>query len=138
VSAAAKRLTWGTLRDFTLAMQALGRGDLQAAHASVNIVPVQTNSRDELGEMAASFNLLQEQVRDAAFGLDEARENMRTARAELLERHEEIAHLAHRDALTAKSQYTHVPPHANLRARQGPRRDLCRAVDRSRPLQGGQ
>ena len=47
----------------------------------------------------ASFNLLQEQVRDAAFGLDEARENMRTARAELLERHEEIAHLAHHDAL---------------------------------------
>jgi len=84
VSAAAKRLTWGTLRDFTLAMQALGRGDLQAAHASVNIVPVKTNSRDELGEMAASFNLLQEQVKDAAFGLDEARENMRTARAELL------------------------------------------------------
>jgi diguanylate cyclase (GGDEF)-like protein len=100
VSAAAKRLTWGTLRDFTLAMQALGRGDLQAAHASVDIVPVKTNSRDELGEMAASFNLLQEQVRDAAFGLDEARENMRTARAELLERHEEIAHLAHHDALT--------------------------------------
>jgi len=100
VSAAAKRLTWGTLREFTLAMQALGRGDLQAAHASVNIVPVKTNSRDELGDMAASFNLLQEQVKDAAFGLEEARENMRVARAELLERHEQIAHLAHYDALT--------------------------------------
>jgi diguanylate cyclase (GGDEF)-like protein len=100
VSAAAKRLTWGTLREFNLAMQALGRGDLQAAHASVNIVPVKTNSRDELGEMAASFNLLQEQVKDAAFGLEEARENMRIARAELLERHEQIAHLAHHDALT--------------------------------------
>ncbi len=100
VSAAAKRLTWGTLRDFTLAMQALGRGDLHAAHASVNIVPVKTNSRDELGEMAASFNLLQEQVKDAALGLDEARENMHTARAELLQRHEQITHLAHHDALT--------------------------------------
>ena len=84
VSAAAKRLTWGTLRDFSLAMRALGRGDLDAAHASVNIVPVKPNSRDELGEMADSFNMLQEQVRDAAFSLDEARENMRTARAELL------------------------------------------------------
>ena len=31
-----------------------------------------------------SFNLLQEEVREAALGLDEARENMRTARAELL------------------------------------------------------
>ncbi len=100
VSAAAKRLTWGTLREFSLAMNALGRGDLEAAHASVNIVPVRPNSRDELGEMAESFNVLQEQVRDAAFGLDEARENMRTARAELLERHEQIAHLAHHDALT--------------------------------------
>ena len=50
--------------------------------------------------MADSFNLLQEQVRDAALGLDEARENMRTARAELLARHEQIAHLAHHDPLT--------------------------------------
>ncbi len=100
VSAAAKRLTWGTLREFSLAMKALGRGDLETAHASVNIVPVRPNSRDELGEMAESFNMLQEQVQDAAFGLDEARENMRTARAELLERHEQIARLAHHDALT--------------------------------------
>ncbi len=100
VSAAAKRLTRGTLRDFSNAMGALGRGDLEAAHASVNIVLVKPNSRDELGEMAESFNVLQVQVRDAAIGLDEARENMRTARAELLERHEQIAHLAHHDALT--------------------------------------
>ena len=100
VSAAAKRLTWGTLRDFSIAMRALGRGDLDAAHASVNIVPVKPNSRDELGEMADSFNMLQEQVRDAALGLDEARENMRTARAELMARHAQIAHLAHHDPLT--------------------------------------
>jgi len=120
VSAAAKRLTWGTLRDFTLAMQALGRGDLQAAHAAVNIVPVQTNSRDELGEMAASFNLLQEQVRDAALGLDEARENMRKARTELLERHDEIAHLAHHDALTD------LPNRNSLTSR------LAQALDRAK------
>jgi diguanylate cyclase (GGDEF)-like protein len=44
--------------------------------------------------------MLQEEVREAALGLDEARENMRTARAELLERHEQIAHLAHHDPLT--------------------------------------
>jgi diguanylate cyclase (GGDEF)-like protein len=100
VSAAAKRLTWGTLRDFSVAMRALGRGDLDAAHASVNIVPVRPNSHDELGEMADSFNLLQEQVRDAALGLDEARDNMRIARAELLARHAQIAHLAHHDPLT--------------------------------------
>ena len=100
VSAAAKRLTLGTLSDFSSAMSALGRGDLDAANASVNIVPVKPNSRDELGEMAESFNLLQEKVREAALGLDDARENMRMARAELLERHEQIAHLAHHDPLT--------------------------------------
>ncbi|GAG23686.1 unnamed protein product, partial [marine sediment metagenome] len=57
-------------------MAALGRGDLEAAHASVNIVPVKPNSRDELGEMAESFNVLQDKVRKAAISLGEAREKM--------------------------------------------------------------
>ena len=35
VSNAAKRLTSGTLKEFSHAMAALGRGDLDAAHASV-------------------------------------------------------------------------------------------------------
>ena len=100
VSKAAKRLTTGTLQQFTNAMAALGRGDLDAAHASVNIVPVKPNSHDELGEMADSFNVLQEQVRKAALSLGEARDKMQIARAELLARHEEIAFLAHHDALT--------------------------------------
>jgi diguanylate cyclase (GGDEF)-like protein len=100
VSKAAKRLTSGTLRQFSQAMGALGRGDLEAAHASVNIVPVKPNSRDELGEMAESFNVLQAEVREAALGLGEAREKLRAARAELLARHRYIAHLAHHDALT--------------------------------------
>ena len=43
VSDAAKRLTSGTLREFSHAMAALGRGDLDAAHVSVNIVPVKIN-----------------------------------------------------------------------------------------------
>jgi diguanylate cyclase (GGDEF)-like protein len=81
-------------------MTALGRGDLDAAHVSVNIVPVKILSRDELGEMGESFNVLQEKVKKAALGLDEAREKMHTARSELLARHEQIAHLAHHDALT--------------------------------------
>jgi diguanylate cyclase (GGDEF)-like protein len=100
VSKAAKRLTSGTLRQFSQAMGALGRGDLEAAHASVNIVPVKPNSRDELGEMAESFNVLQKEVREAALGLGEAREKLRAARAELLARHRYIAHLAHHDSLT--------------------------------------
>ena len=100
VSKAAKRLTSGTLRQFSQAMAALGRGDLEAAHASVNIVPVKANSRDELGEMAESFNVLQDEVRKAAISLGEARDKMQVARAELIARHEEIAFLAHHDPLT--------------------------------------
>jgi diguanylate cyclase (GGDEF)-like protein len=100
VSEAAKRLASGTLREFSSALIALGHGDLDAAKVSVNIVPVKILSRDELGEMGESFNALQQEVKEAALGLDEAREKMRTARTELLERHEQIVHLAHHDALT--------------------------------------
>ncbi len=100
VSKAAKRLTSGTLRQFSQAMEALGRGDLDAAHVSVNIVPVKPNSRDELGEMADSFNVLQDEVKKAAHGLGEARDKMQVARNELIARHQEIAFLAHHDALT--------------------------------------
>ena len=100
VSKAAKRLTSGTLRDFSRAMAALGRGDLGGAHASVNIEPVLIRTQDELGEMAASFNVLQEEVKEAALSLDEARENLRAARTQLIASHEDIAHLAHHDALT--------------------------------------
>ena len=100
VSEAARRLTSGTLKEFSHAMGALGRGDLEAAHVSVNIVPVKFLSHDELGEMGRSFNILQNEVKEAALGLGEAREKMRTARTELLARHEQIAYLAHHDALT--------------------------------------
>ena len=100
VSEAAKRLTSGMLREFSHAMAALGHGELDAAHASVNIVPIKIRSHDQLGEMGESFNILQEEVKEAALGLDEAREKMHTARAELLARHEQIAHLAHHDTLT--------------------------------------
>ena len=120
VSKAAKRLTSGTLRDFTRAMAALGRGDIQAAHASVDIVPVKANSRDELGEMAESFNILQEEVREAALSLDDAREKLHTARSELLARHEEIAHLAHHDPLT------------NLPNRTALDHKLARSVERAK------
>jgi diguanylate cyclase (GGDEF)-like protein len=100
VSQAAKRLTSGTLREFSHAMAAFGRGELDAAHVSVNIVPVKIMSRDEIGEMGTSFNILQEEVKGAALGLDKAREKMHAARVELMARHEQIAYLAHHDALT--------------------------------------
>jgi diguanylate cyclase (GGDEF)-like protein len=100
VTAAARRLATGTLREFSDAMAALGRGDLDAAQASMNIVPVRINSRDELGEMGESFNVLQDEVREAAVGLNNARDNMRAAQKRLIETNADIVHLAHHDSLT--------------------------------------
>jgi diguanylate cyclase (GGDEF)-like protein len=84
VSASARRLAGGTIRDFAHAMDALGRGDLDQAHAAFDIIPVAARSNDELGAMARSFNLLQQEVKRAALGLDKARDGLRAARSQLL------------------------------------------------------
>jgi diguanylate cyclase (GGDEF)-like protein len=91
VSSAARRLAFGTVRDLAVAMDALGKGDIDKAYASVDIVPVVVSSRDELGEMADSFNLLQQSVKQAALGLDRAREGLSAARTELLQTNTALA-----------------------------------------------
>ncbi|HEY9193637.1 MAG TPA: amino acid permease [Methyloversatilis sp.] len=85
VAGAAKRLAQGTVADFSRAMQALGSGRLADAHARLDRRTVRVNSRDELGEMAASFNLLQAEIANAAVGLDGAREGLHTARTQVEE-----------------------------------------------------
>ena len=100
VSAAAMRLASGTIRDLATAMNALGEGNLQAAHASIDIVPVVVASRDELGAMAESFNLLQHGVKQVAIGLNRACEGLRKARNDLFESKEVAVHEALHDALT--------------------------------------
>ncbi len=80
VSLAAQRLAKGTVFDFSRAMLALGEGKLELAHARIDYLPVIINSNDELGEMASSFNMLQEQIANAAYGLDGAREGLYQAR----------------------------------------------------------
>ncbi|MBS0268450.1 MAG: amino acid permease [Proteobacteria bacterium] len=100
ISNAAKRLSLGTLKDFSRAMTALGRGDFNQKSAPVDIAPVSVHSRDELGEMAESFNALQCEVKEAARNLEEARDKMRIAQTQLVRKHRRIAHLAHHDSLT--------------------------------------
>jgi signal transduction histidine kinase len=82
---AADRLATGTLADFSRAMGALAAGDLDAASARVDFEPVAVTSGDEVGEMARSFNVLQQEIAHAAVGLSGAREGLRAARKELTE-----------------------------------------------------
>jgi len=94
VARAAERLTRGTLADLLHAMQALETGDLDAAHARVDIVPVVVHTRDEVGAMAASFNLMQAEAAQAAMALDGAREGLRQARGDLTTSNEKLVRWA--------------------------------------------
>ncbi len=76
VSDAAERLAGGTVADLTRAMRALRAGDLEAAQARIDVIPVDVRSRDEIGAMARSFNRMQDEVGRAAEALDGAREGL--------------------------------------------------------------
>jgi diguanylate cyclase (GGDEF)-like protein len=91
VARAADRLATGTLADVSRAMQALGAGDLDAARARVDMVPVVVHSRDELGAMAQSFNTMQDEIAQAARALDQARDDMRAKRDALRANYKELA-----------------------------------------------
>ncbi|PZR77169.1 MAG: hybrid sensor histidine kinase/response regulator, partial [Chthoniobacterales bacterium] len=123
VSKAADKLVKGTLADFTRAMQALAAGDLEAAKAHFDVIPVVVHSRDEVGDMALSFNKLQEEIGRAACGLEGAREGLSDARGALLETNERLQlelterhhadfalREAHEELLTAK----HAAESANV------------------------
>ena len=101
VTVAATRLTRGTLAELTRAMDALGRGDLDAARATVMAVPVAVTTRDEVGAMAVAFNAMQDEVGRAAASLDHARRELSRSRYEL-------EHLASHDALTGLPNRRHL------------------------------
>ena len=103
VSSAARRLTAGTVREFSEAMDALGRGDLDSARVTVNIEPVVVRSNDELGLLADSFNTLQLQVKRAAAGLEGAREGLAAARDQLTSANAALRErIAEQERLTAE------------------------------------
>jgi diguanylate cyclase (GGDEF)-like protein len=94
VSDAAKLLMSGMVADFSRAMNALGKGDLEAAHAKMELRPVRVRTRDEVGELATTFNELQDKLGHAAIGLNNAREGLQSAR-------DNLTHLATHDVLTS-------------------------------------
>jgi two-component sensor histidine kinase/amino acid transporter len=90
VSKAADALVGGTLADFTRAMRALAAGDLSVDKTHFDLVAVKVFSRDEVGDMAMSFNLLQEEIGRAATGLDGARAGLSKARKDLITSNEQL------------------------------------------------
>ncbi len=83
VAAGADRLARGTLSDLTRALEALAVSNHDAAHARVVRTLVDVHSADEVGQMAASFNHMQEEVGRAALALDRAREGLRETEGRL-------------------------------------------------------
>ncbi len=83
VAAAADHLAIGPLAALVRAMQALATGDLEEARAHADVYPVAVQVRDEVGAMAASFNIMQTEVAQVVLALDGAREGLRRARDDL-------------------------------------------------------
>ena len=100
IAAAARRLTDGTLAELTVAMRALGRGDLDEARTAADVVAVQIRSGGELGEMAAAFNQMQHEIGRTAAALDFAREELNTAKTALARTAEAMQYQALHDPLT--------------------------------------
>ena len=100
LSVAADRLAQGTLADLTNAMQALADGRLDEAHARIDETAVVVHTRDEIGEMAASFTIMQGQIAKAAAALDRAREELRAHRDHL----EQLVERRTRSLAEAKEQ----------------------------------
>ena len=90
VSKAADRLIHGTMADLTRAMRALAAGDLDHARARIDFSPLTVFSKDEVGDMALNFNRLQIEIGRAATALDGAREGLSQARADLIDRNDQL------------------------------------------------
>ncbi len=83
VATAADRLAKGTLADLTRAMRALADGDLDGARARVETRHVAIVSADEVGAMAASFNVIIDEAARVAESLDDARDALQANRRDL-------------------------------------------------------
>jgi diguanylate cyclase (GGDEF)-like protein len=100
VASAARRLAEGSLADLTWAMENLADGDLDSVRPAVAVQPVVVHSSGELAEMAASFNVMQDEVERASTALEGARLQLQGSRGRL-------RYLAETDPLTGASNRRH-------------------------------
>lgn len=100
IATAARRLANGTLADLTWAMEGLAAGDLESGRPTLATRYVVVHSADELGDMATSFNTMQDEVTRASTAL-------RGARAQLLSSRTNLEYLAETDPLTGLSNRRH-------------------------------
>ncbi|MBV9819659.1 MAG: amino acid permease [Solirubrobacterales bacterium] len=83
VSSTVTSLARGTVADLTRAMEALSCGNLDAAHARIDDHPLPVRSRDEVGRIAETVQLMQKEIARAVAALDGAREGLRRSEARL-------------------------------------------------------
>jgi diguanylate cyclase (GGDEF)-like protein len=83
VAVAADRLAKGTLADLTRAMRALAAGDFEDARARVETRHIAIVSADEVGALAASFNVIIDETARIAESLDDARDALQANRRDL-------------------------------------------------------
>jgi len=103
VGEAARKLAFNTLRDFSAALDSLGKGDLEGARMRAQVTPLPEVFSNELGELARSFNIMQAQVLQAAHGLENARAGLVLARNELTSTNEQLrAQIEEQERLTAE------------------------------------
>jgi diguanylate cyclase (GGDEF)-like protein len=105
VARGADRLATGTLAGFTLAMEALGEGELGRARAVLDVEPVVVHNRDEIGALATSFNTMLSEVARATVALDAARDQLQRHRDHLeqLAFHDPLTQLANRSLFSDRA-----------------------------------
>jgi signal transduction histidine kinase len=83
VNNAAKRIIKTNLTELSMAMESLGSGNLNIRDLCADVIPLSISSHDEIGEMAKSFNLMQEEIKKTSLSLNDVRKRLRTAIDEL-------------------------------------------------------
>ncbi len=83
INRATKRLIKTNLFDLSQAMEELGAGSLKQKKIKSDIIPIEIRSRDEIGEMAFSFNEMQEEIQKTANSFNEVRQRLYSTLGEL-------------------------------------------------------